>query len=716
MGLAGGRQRTDRGYPLSAIDLRFFAVRLLLPAFLILSAFAIRAAALGTQSLWFDEGWSWHLAKLPLAEMAITTAGDRSPPLYYALLHVWIALAGENEFAMRFPSTAADIVTVALVIAFARALCPTPRTYPNAQPSAVLSGLLYALCPFAVWYAQETRMYALVAALCTASSLWLWLWLRAVPPRIMSHAPTGREPTWEEGQPKAEAGRRPVRHLAASAAALALASYCHYYAIFLLPAQFLAVLAVVLLGSRPFSINLRPVLHFGLAAACTLAALIPWLFVASVGFAYDDGFAFPLNSIDGRLLEWVRGLAGGGLARPLPEWWPWALGVATVCGALGFAIDRRWRALFVVLALVFGPLLVATAAVRVVYPYRSVFHARYLIYVVPAVCILFGGVVWAVQGRRWTARNRSQPLIIRRLTSALILAAPLMLLGALWLPLLHAYFTDPALARDDTRGAVKHVVEALAPGDVAIMSRDNFAVRYYWTRQWEATRGAPYDASSGVLLAAPDGLHGVLTDDSGVLAKLNAAQPQRVRLMLWQDDVVDPQRFVESSLWPNAHEIGEFNFAQIRLPLYDVVRRPFVPPAFTPVGILFGDDLVLKQAWQPGIGTAGDWFYTVLEWEPRRPIERDYKVFVHVLGPDGQPVFQSDRQPLNALLPMTRWPIDRPARDARAMVIPAELPDGRYRVVAGVYDPDSGARLPARDANGPIGDVVPLGEVEVVRR
>lgn len=652
---------------------------------ILLLAFALRAWALDAQSLWFDEGWSWHLATMPLGEMALTTAGDRSPPLYYALLHAWIALAGESEFALRTISALADTAAVALVMAFAASL--TGRRSPH----AILAGLIYALAPFAVWYAQEARMYALVAALCTASSWLLWLWLR-------SGAGSGRPGPSTDGR-----GIGRTRTLVASAAVLALAIYCHYYAIFLLPGQFLAVLAVALIARRPGAA--KPLLHFCLAAGGVIVVLIPWLLVASTGFAYDDGFAFPLNTIDGRLLEFARAAAGGGVREP-PAWWPLALGAAGALGIAGFAAGRRWRALAVVLALILGPLLAATIAVRVVYPYRSVFHARYLIYVLPMACVLFGGAgLWLRAGPR--------PAVSRRAIAALLAVAPLVPLGALWLPPLLGYFTDPALARDDARGAVKHVVEALAPGDVVIMSRDNFAVRYYWPRQWRASLSADYDPAAGTLLAAPDGLHGVLAGDAGVLDKLNAAERKRTRLMLWQDDVVDPQRFVESSLWPNAYQIGEYNFGQIRLPLYQVTQFPMQRPAFAPIDAAFGDQLKLARAWQPSRATAGDWFYAVLEWQPLRALDADYKAFVHVLDAQGNLAFQSDRLPLNALLPTSRWPAGQVQRDAHAVVVPAELPAGRYRVVAGVYDPATGARLPV---DGPLGDAVDLGELEVVRR
>ncbi|MCS7352424.1 MAG: hypothetical protein RMM10_13135, partial [Anaerolineae bacterium] len=50
--------------------------------------------------LWFDEGWSWHLARMPILEMLRATAADRSPFLYYLFLHLWTRIAGESEWAL----------------------------------------------------------------------------------------------------------------------------------------------------------------------------------------------------------------------------------------------------------------------------------------------------------------------------------------------------------------------------------------------------------------------------------------------------------------------------------------------------------------------------------------------------------------------------------------------------------------------------------------
>jgi hypothetical protein len=655
----------------------------IIPAFLIiLAAFGLRAYQLGTQSVWFDEGWSWHLAALPLDQMAAVTAADRSPALFYALLHIWMDLAGQSEFALRFLSVCADVVTVALVIALAQRLA---GSWSTARVSHV-GGLLYALSPFAVWYAQETRMYALLAALCTASSYWLWRWLR-----------------------------RPMhtRALFASAALLAVAVHVHYYAIFLLPAHAVAVLLLAPAGSAEAhrakgvaqAFPLTTYLKWLVAAGGVVALLVPWLLFASTGFAYDDGFIFPLNTVAGRIEDWVRAFASGQAGWPLPPWWEWALVVATAAGVATFAMARRWRALLFMVVLVVVPLLAATLAVRLVYPYRSVFHPRYLIYVVPVACVLIGGLAGArvteEQQRRMS--GRTWLVFVLRLSSFVVM-------GALWLPALYANYADPRMARDDVRGAVKHVVEALAPGDVVVMTRDNYAVRYYLHNA--------YPAHEAAFVAAPEGLHGVLKDDSAVVEQFNALAPKRVRLFLWQDDVVDPQKLVESTLWAHGYEIGEFNFGQNRLPLYQVTRLPMQSLPLKPITATFGGKLGLTAYWMPTNGFAGDWFYAVLVWTPYQKLNSDYKVFVHVWDAKGQAVFQHDKRALNDLLPMSSWVPGSMLRDPYAMVIPPDLPPGEYNVAVGVYDPTAqGARLPVQAAgHAVVSDAVILGTLQVQTR
>ena len=87
-----------------------------------------------------------------------------------------------------------------------------------------------------------------------------------------------------------------------------------------------------------------------------------------------------------------------------------------------------------------------------------------------------------------------------------------------------------------------------------------------------------------------------------------------------------------------------------------------------------------------------------LFWEAIRP-ERNYTVFIHVVGTDGKGVTQVDGEPFLGLYGMsTHWPRDRAVLDQRAFSLPEDTAPGRYRLEVGLYDAageDSSAlRLP----------------------
>src|SRR3990172_11549219 len=89
---------------------------------ILLVAWWLRLWHLGVQALWWDESYSWALAKLGLVEMVRATADDIHPPLHYALLHLWLPFGGESEFGMRFLSVAFSMAGVALLANFGRRL------------------------------------------------------------------------------------------------------------------------------------------------------------------------------------------------------------------------------------------------------------------------------------------------------------------------------------------------------------------------------------------------------------------------------------------------------------------------------------------------------------------------------------------------------------------------------------------------------------------
>ena len=107
---------------------------------------------------WIDEGLSVGIADRPLSDIPAALRLDGSPPLYYALLHVWMAVFGSSETATHALSLLFAVLAVPAAWWAARGLF-------GADAPAWLAALLAATNPFLTQYAQETRMYALVALL-----------------------------------------------------------------------------------------------------------------------------------------------------------------------------------------------------------------------------------------------------------------------------------------------------------------------------------------------------------------------------------------------------------------------------------------------------------------------------------------------------------------------------------------------------------------------
>ena len=113
--------------------------------------------------LWLDEALTVHLAEVPLGELSDVLRRDGAPPLYYALLHVWMAIVGTGNEAVRWLSAVFGVATLPLLYRAGRRLGG-----PVVGAGALV---LLATSPFAIRYGTEARMYALVALLVAAG--WL---------------------------------------------------------------------------------------------------------------------------------------------------------------------------------------------------------------------------------------------------------------------------------------------------------------------------------------------------------------------------------------------------------------------------------------------------------------------------------------------------------------------------------------------------------------
>lgn len=102
-----------------------------------------------------------------------------------------------------------------------------------------------------------------------------------------------------------------------------------------------------------------------------------------------------------------------------------------------------------------------------------------------------------------------------------------------------------------------------------------------------------------------------------------------------------------------------------------------------------------------------------LLWEAYAPVDRDYSVFVHVVDAAGNTVAQSDGWPVCGTEPTHGWEVGDVHLDPRVVDLPPSLAPGRYTVRAGLYDPATGERLPAREGQADHTDAAELWAFEL---
>ena len=127
---------------------------------LVLAAGALlRFYRLDDQSLWYDEGWSLHVAEQSLRDAAVlpSSPGHTHPPLYYLALWCWVRIWGHSDTAARALSAALGALTP--LVGWCYGLIVRRRS------TGLVATLLLALSPALLLYSQEVRMYALLVLL-----------------------------------------------------------------------------------------------------------------------------------------------------------------------------------------------------------------------------------------------------------------------------------------------------------------------------------------------------------------------------------------------------------------------------------------------------------------------------------------------------------------------------------------------------------------------
>ncbi|MCL4393577.1 MAG: glycosyltransferase family 39 protein [Chloroflexi bacterium] len=499
---------------------------------ILLLGLALRMVRLDLQPLWADEGYSLFFATRDFVTMLNRTAVDIHPPLYYALLQLWMAAAGKTEPAVRLFSVL--VGTAAIPAIYVLGLKLSAR-----RPIALTAAFLLAVSPLDVYYSQEVRMYGLVTLLCLVS-IYLFVQLLEMQP----------------GAPRTALVA--CGYIGITSAAL----YTQYYAAFILAAE-IVCFGILAVRRSPFATR-QAVLHWTAAWAAIVVLYVPWLAfagqklytyvrskVAIEQYSRLDPVTFIAQHLaafsTGHLTDW--------------SWLAWGSLLFVALGLVGVAaIARQARSmparelagarshsLLLLLSSYLGIPLLFGYLINLIYPFHPLHNERLLLLSAPAFLILIAFGLNEV----WDQHPR-------------IGLAALALITALAAACLYDFYTVPRYPDDDYRPLIAQVQSLAQPGDV-------FLAPYPWQIGYLESyyTGAPLtivETPSDSWVNQPGKLH---DDLDGLMAK----QP-RVWLPALQTLGRVLEDKIDADLAPRTFTILDTWFGNTRLELFERAADP----------------------------------------------------------------------------------------------------------------------------------------------
>ncbi|MEZ4866128.1 MAG: glycosyltransferase family 39 protein [Caldilineaceae bacterium] len=482
----------------------------------------LRFYAIGAKTLWLDEAFSLWLAHHTLIDLwSWLIRIDQHPPLYYSLLHGWLALVGDWQGPVRALSALCSVLTLPIFFAFCRHL--------SDRPTALWATGLLAISPFHVHYAQETRMYALLTLL-VAMALFCVVTI-----------------LFDE---RARQQRWPWVGLALSEAAVMLT---HNTATIFFPlALNLAIGGAVLWQYTRGGVSSLPALndeHFERRWVRTqLGAVIGWL-------PWSVPFLIQAAMVDREF--WISAPSWGVVLETLhnfnlafePAWSPLATatdGSLWLLALLGLWSLRRTPARAMLLLLLFltpilGELLVSLR--------RPIFSERTLIWATLAYYLLVAQGLWwfATRVAAWLKRNQSLSAASASASAWPTVIVPSVLIGALLaanaiaLSNYYFYFT-----KEDWAKAAAYVAHHAQPGDLLLFNATwvQLPFDYYFQRYGVAAdlHGLPVDLFDRDVLEPK-----MTVADLPYMRTLIASRP-RIWLIYSHDWYTDPQGIIPREL------------------------------------------------------------------------------------------------------------------------------------------------------------------------
>jgi mannosyltransferase len=115
----------------------------------------LRLLYLGKEGMWLDETFSVWMASQSIADMLQWIVRiDQHPPLYYLLLHYWVAHNGDTPYYTRLLSVLFGAGTIPIIYLIGKRM--------SGAVMGLAAAVFLALSLFNIFFAQETRMYTLL--------------------------------------------------------------------------------------------------------------------------------------------------------------------------------------------------------------------------------------------------------------------------------------------------------------------------------------------------------------------------------------------------------------------------------------------------------------------------------------------------------------------------------------------------------------------------
>lgn len=221
---------------------------------------------------------------------------------------------------------------------------------------------------------------------------------------------------------------------------------------------------------------------------------------------------------------------------------------------------------------------------------------------------------------------------------------------------------------EDLYPLAEQIESQASPGDAIVLSSI-----------WRAECFKYYDQSGLALFAEP-------TEDE---VRHIVAQHQRIWLVVFGHHPTPP--IVQGIIGPG-FSVGRWTSGTTEMGLYLDSALP--SEIRHPLDVSFGQQIeLLGYDLQPGSVEAGAVAQLTLWWRAAKPPNIPYKVFIHIVGLDGQIWGQQDSEPVDGTRPTQTWSPGEVLVDRHAVSItPGTLP-GEYRLILGLYDASTGQRL-----------------------